>query len=363
MSVFINKVYLTMKMSEKIYDGKWNKNALDYLALIDQWHVVAKTGDVTKDKPVSIKLMGEKIVLWRSEGGEINAWQDYCAHRGAPLSLGKVKNCKIICPYHGWHFDATGKCVHIPAHPEQNTPSKSINQRYKVAEKYDLIWVSIGLPASEIPRMPHWDNQDYRKVHAGPYHYKANALRCLDNFMDASHFPHVHPGINGNAENPDTTIQYKIIEKENEIQTTEFTVVQPYADARGIPLSVQYHYYCLSPTVAYSDKQTGPENHWFTWCALTPVDEAQAIFWLIMSFNYSKEISEDKILQRQAIVFGEQDRWIVEAQRPYSIPLNITDEMHVTSDRLGVAYRRWIKSLGEKKQLAIADKTATASAA
>jgi phenylpropionate dioxygenase-like ring-hydroxylating dioxygenase large terminal subunit len=354
---------MTMPMFARVYDGKWDKNALDYMALIDQWHVVASSTDVTAEKPVAAKLLGEKIVLWRSKNGEINAWQDYCAHRGTPLSLGKVKDCKIVCAYHGWHFNSEGQCVHVPAHPDQSTPQKSVVQRYKTTEKYGFIWVSIGEPESDIPRVPQWENADYRKVHAGPYSYQANALRCMDNFMDASHFPHVHPGINGRGDEPDTTINYKVIEKANELRTTEFTVVQPYADARGIPLSVRYHYYCLSPTVAYSDKQTGPEEHWFTWCALTPVDENQAIFWLIMSFNYGKDIPESKILERQAMVFGEQDRWIVEAQRPFSLPLDVTDEMHVNSDRLGVAYRRWVKALGEKKRQAYLDKSKTTLAA
>ena len=178
---------------DKIYDGKWDRNALDYLALIDQWHVVAKSEDVNCDKPVSAKLMGEKIVMWRSENGNINIWKDFCAHRGSPLSLGKVKNCKIVCPYHGWNFDSDGKCVHVPAHPEQKPPSKRVILSYAAEEKYGFIWASIGTPKNNVPNIPHWDNDEYRKVKAGPYPYKANALRCLDNFMDASHFPHVHP--------------------------------------------------------------------------------------------------------------------------------------------------------------------------
>lgn len=336
--------------SEKNYEGKWNRDSLDYLALVDQWHVVLRAEDVPKDKPVPIKLLGEKIVLWHSANTGLQAWKDHCPHRGAPLSLGKIHNCKIVCPYHGWHFDSQGQCVHVPAHPDQAAPAKSLMQTFLATEKYGLIWVSIGNPAADLPRIPHWDNDAYRKVSAGPYAYQANALRCMDNFMDASHFPHVHAGINGRGDEPDTTIVYKVIEKEHELQTTEFSVVQPYADARGIPLTVKYHYYCLSPTVAYSDKQTGPEDHWFTWCALTPVDVDEAKFWLVMSFNYGKDITEEQIHARQAIVFGKQDRWIVESQRPFSMPLDIENEMHVTSDRLGIAYRRWIKQLGEKKQ-------------
>jgi phenylpropionate dioxygenase-like ring-hydroxylating dioxygenase large terminal subunit len=72
-----------------------------------------------------------------------------------------------------------------------------------------------------------------------------------------------------------------------------------------------------------------------------------------MSFNYGKNIPEIKIQERQALVFGEQDRWIVESQRPFSLPLDVNEEMHVASDRLGVAYRRWIKKLGEKKRAEI----------
>ncbi len=341
---------MTMPVFSRIYEGNWDREALDYLALLDQWHVVARSEDVAGDAPVAARLLGEKLVLWRSEDGRIQAWKDFCAHRGAPLSLGKVKNCRIVCPYHGWHFDGSGQCVHVPAHPEQSPPARSVVQGYRATERYGFIWVSMGDPVADIPRLPHWDDAEFRKVKAGPYAYDANALRCLDNFMDASHFPHVHPGVNGSADAPDTTINYQVIETGNELRTTEFTVVQPYADARGIPLTVRYHYYCLSPTVAYSDKQTGPDEHWFTWCAMTPVDVDKAIFWLVMSFNYGEDISEQKILERQAMVFGEQDRWIVESQRPFSMPLDIQDEMHVASDRLGVAYRRWIKTLGEARR-------------
>lgn len=333
-----------------VYDGKWNRNELDYLALVDQWHVVARSEDVSNNKPVPVTLLGEKVVLWRSENGKLNAWRDYCAHRGAPLSLGKVENCKIICPYHGWHFDDEGKCVHVPAHPEQTAPAKSVVQAFSVTEKYGFIWASIGMPTTKIPRLPQWENNEYKKIQVGPYVYKANALRCLDNFMDASHFPHVHPGVNGRPDRPDTSINYKVLEKEHELETTEFTVIQPFADARGIPLTVRYRYYCLSPTVAYSDKQTGPEDHWLTWCAMTPTDVDEAVFWLVVSFNYEKDIQEAKIHDRQDLVFGKQDRWIVESQRPINIPLDISTEMHVASDRLGVAYRRWIKALGEKKR-------------
>ncbi len=345
---------MSMEAFANVYEGQWDRSSIDYLALIDQWHVVERSETVLADQPVPLKLLGEKIVLWRSTCGEIQAWQDLCAHRGAPLSLGKVTNCKLVCPYHGWQFDVNGRCVHVPAHPDHVLPSKSAVRCFRVVEKYGFVWVSLGEPESDVPRLPHWSCDSYRKVNAGPYQFNANAMRCLDNFMDASHFPHVHDGINGRADQPDTQIQYEVCEENNELRTTEFRVVQPFADARGVLLEVGYHYYCLSPTVAYSDKQTGENEHWYTWCATTPVDEGQTLVWLVMSFNYGHDIPIEKIHSRQAIVFGEQDRWIVEAQRPKRIPLDLSDEAHVVSDRMGIAYRRWIRRLGEKKKADLA---------
>jgi phenylpropionate dioxygenase-like ring-hydroxylating dioxygenase large terminal subunit len=268
--------HMTTDMFNKVYEGQWDRQALDYQALVDQWHVVTQSEDVPTGKPIAATLLGERVVLWRSENGRIQAWKDFCAHRGAPLSLGTIKNCRLVCPYHGWHFDHAGQCVHVPAHPDQKPPARSAVQGFRATEKYGFVWVSLGEPANDVPRLPHWDDIEFRKVKAGPYAYGANALRCLDNFMDASHFPHVHPGVNGRADEPDTTINYQVIEASGELRTTEFTVVQPFADGRGIPLTVHYHYYCLSPTVAYSDKQTGPQEHWFTWCAMTPVDVDKA---------------------------------------------------------------------------------------
>jgi hypothetical protein len=96
---------------------------------------------------------------------------------------------------------------------------------------------------------------------------------------------------------------------------------------------------------------------------MTPTDVDEAVFWLVMSFNYGKDIPESKIHERQALVFGEQDRWIVESQRPVSMPLDVTDEMHVASDRLGIAYRRWVKTLGEQKRAQLNGSQALASAA
>jgi len=89
---------------------------IDDKALLAHWHVVGLSSDLT-DEPLQVELMGERVVLWRQKS-EILAFRDLCIHRGTALSLGKIEDGCLVCPYHGWRYDTSGQCVHIPAQGE-----------------------------------------------------------------------------------------------------------------------------------------------------------------------------------------------------------------------------------------------------
>src|SRR5581483_12373946 len=106
---------------------------IDDPVLLNDWHPVACV-DQFEETPVrGARLLGEDLVLWRL-GGQFYAWRDLCIHRGARLSLGRIAGERLACPYHGWEYDATGRCAHIPAHPEQTPPAKARVQPYYVRE-------------------------------------------------------------------------------------------------------------------------------------------------------------------------------------------------------------------------------------
>lgn len=333
-----------------LYNGEWKREELDYRALVNQWHVVARSEDVGADTPLAIRLLGEELVLWRDAEGTVHAWKDYCGHRGARLSLGAVKNGEIECPYHGWRYDAQGDCTRVPAHPDRACPSsKRLVFRHHAQERYGLIWASLETPQRPLPEFPQWEDGAYRKVHAGPYRYKANALRSLENFIDASHFPFVHANLNGLPDAPEPLKKYTVSEDERGLHSSEICVFQPYGDHRGIPVNARYTYSVLNPTTAYFMKKTGETERFCTFFNATPVDEAECVIWLIVAINFGPELTLEQILSRQNTVF-EQDRHIVESQRPPRLPLDPKAEMHVSSDRMGFEYRRWLRELGEARQ-------------
>jgi phenylpropionate dioxygenase-like ring-hydroxylating dioxygenase large terminal subunit len=215
-----------------------------------------------------------------------------------------------------------------------------------------MIWVSLGEPAHDVPRFPEWDDGSFRKFVAGPYEFKANGFRAVENFIDATHFPFVHAGLNGVEDAPDKLEDYKVFEDESGLRTSEIRVYQPYGDHRKIPVNAEYVYRCFRPLVAYFSKKVeiadrdqrhmgGADDRFCTFLTAQPVDEVNCIIRLGVAINFGPELTEEDIKRRQDTVFS-QDRAIVETQRPERIPVDLRAEIHHRTDKLGLAYRKWL---------------------
>ena len=66
---------------------------------------------LTAGVPRLVELDGRRVVLVRA-GHAVYALAEACAHKGGPLSEGKLSGTRLACPWHGWHYDVkTGQCV------------------------------------------------------------------------------------------------------------------------------------------------------------------------------------------------------------------------------------------------------------
>jgi phenylpropionate dioxygenase-like ring-hydroxylating dioxygenase large terminal subunit len=326
-------------------------------ALVDDWHVVGFSKDIVAGKLVPIRLLGRDLVAWRDASGQVHVWEDLCIHRGARLSKGWIEKDTVVCPYHGWRYDGTAKCVLIPSAPDEAPPAKARAFPHRTVERMGFVWTTLGDPQHDVPVFPEWTHPDFRSFHAGPYFYSANGFRSVENFIDATHFPFVHAGLNGVQDNPDKIDTYEVFEDPGlGLRTSEIVVFQPYGDHREVPVEAGYTYRCFRPLVAYFSKRvqvkdpsskhrSKPTDRFCTFLTAQPVDEVNCIIRLGVAINFAPELTEQDILRRQDLVF-EQDRMIVETQRPERIPLDLRMELHHRTDRLGQAYRRWLGSLG-----------------
>jgi phenylpropionate dioxygenase-like ring-hydroxylating dioxygenase large terminal subunit len=309
--------------------------------LVNEWHVVARSEDVQPGQPVGARLLDEDIVLWRA-GDAILAWQDLCIHRGTRLSLGRVESETLICPYHGWVYNAEGKCVRIPAHPEQIPPERARVKPYRAIELYGWVWVSLGDPTHLPPPFAEWEDESFRKIHCGPYYFRASAPRVIENFLDVAHFPFVHEGYLGDAQHTEIS-DYEAITNEDGITSENIRVWQPDPDGTGVGKHVAYTYRVMRPLNAYFVKRA--EQAFSIYFAVTPISEFESKGWMWMNMNYGYEIPEAQLRSFQDTVSG-QDIPIVESQRPERLPLDLQAELHLRSDRTAIAYRKWLRQLG-----------------
>jgi len=159
------------------------------------WYVAEWGHEVTRSlKPVEI--MGERIVLFRTEAGDPVALEDACPHRKLPLSMGRLRGDTVECGYHGMTFDGTGTCVRIPG---QSMISQRAHIRsYPVVERYGLVWIWMGEAAladpDKILEIEHWGDPAWG-FNTGPVmELDCNYLLVTDNLLDPSHVSWVHLG-------------------------------------------------------------------------------------------------------------------------------------------------------------------------
>src|SRR5687767_4611727 len=79
----------------------------------DFWHPLARSSELEEGGMLAVSFAGEPILLVRGPAG-VYALEDRCAHRQVPLHEGVVLDGLVRCGYHGWTYDAAGRCVDVP---------------------------------------------------------------------------------------------------------------------------------------------------------------------------------------------------------------------------------------------------------
>jgi phenylpropionate dioxygenase-like ring-hydroxylating dioxygenase large terminal subunit len=194
--------------------------------LRNYWYVAASDSEVGR-KPLRRTILGEPIVLFRLEDGTPVAFEDRCAHRHLPLSMGKLVGDHLQCHYHGLRFDQTGRCVRIPGQ-DQIPPTAKV-RTYPVVERYKWIWLWMGDPAltddSKIPDF-HWLDDPNWGANSSYLHVKANWQLVVDNLLDLTHLAFVHESTIGNSALAEHA-NVKVTRSSNNVTVTRWIIDQP----------------------------------------------------------------------------------------------------------------------------------------
>jgi phenylpropionate dioxygenase-like ring-hydroxylating dioxygenase large terminal subunit len=320
----------------------------DWRALAPFWYPVAFSREVTQ-QPHAVRLLDERLVVYRLSDGSLAAAKDICFHRGVPLSMGHVEGDEIVCRYHGLRYDREGKCVCIPAHPTGMISPRLRLKMYSVQERYGLVWVRLvdNDPVS-LPEMKEWDDPDYLQVLPDSVAIAAAAGRQVEGFLDVSHFAFVHSESFGEPDNP-VVPDYRVTKTERGFVADYICSVSNYAHGYKHlnPPGFQWHRR-FEVYLPFTAKLTIPfpgGGMLHIMNAASPVSARKTQLFVPICRNFDKDAPLEQTLDFNNQVFAE-DIAIVEQQWPEDLPIDLQAEAHFPADRSSITYRKGLAALG-----------------
>lgn len=292
------------------------------------WYVAALATEVGRSL-TQRWIVGDPVVLYRTENGTPVALEDRCPHRFFALSKGRLVGDDIECGYHGLTFDCTGTCIGIPG--QANIPPRLRARAYPVVERWNWLWIWPGDPDKADPALIpdfHWnDDPDWDPV-GGHIHYDAQYQLLVDNLLDLTHETFVHRNTIGNAavaHTPaKTTVEDPVVRVERVMRDCPapplFEKVRGFAgnidrwqlirfeppaniwiDARGLPAGT-------------NDADNG--LRWFVLNSITPETESSChYFWAISRCFAQGDAQISSLIHDQIYTTFMEDKDVLETQQ------------------------------------------------
>lgn len=159
------------------------------------WYIAAKSEEVG-DALLGRTFFDKRVLLYRTQQGDVTALSGLCPHRFLPLEKGVRIGDTVQCGYHGITFDAAGACVRVPS--QDDIPARCRLQKYPTLERGGFVWIWMGdTDKADAKLMPDLaaagvEGAQWRASPNPTYHFRARAQLAIDNLFDLTHVPFAH---------------------------------------------------------------------------------------------------------------------------------------------------------------------------
>jgi nitrite reductase/ring-hydroxylating ferredoxin subunit len=158
------------------------------------WQPAALIEELPDQRPVrGVRLLGEDLVLFRGPEGQYSLIERHCPHRGSDLAFGRLEDGGLRCPFHGWLFDASGRCLEQPAEPEGSRFHEKVRATaYPCVERHGIVFAWMG--EGEPPAFPAFDCFVAPDTHTFAFKglIECNWLQALEVGIDPAHASFLH---------------------------------------------------------------------------------------------------------------------------------------------------------------------------
>jgi len=177
---------------------------------LNTWYVAARSEEIGTERPLGRRICNQPMAFFRNAAGQVAAVEDFCPHRGAPLSLGFVQGDTLVCGYHGLAMGGDGKTVSMPCQRVRGFPAIS---SYPVHEANGFVWVWPGdANRADVALVPafEWMGNPAFGYGGGLYHIGCDYRLMIDNLMDLTHETYVHSNSIGQKEIDEAPCQTRV---------------------------------------------------------------------------------------------------------------------------------------------------------
>jgi phenylpropionate dioxygenase-like ring-hydroxylating dioxygenase large terminal subunit len=285
-------------------------------------------------KPVNI-LNDKHFSLFRNDNS-IALIDDICPHRGAKLSMGRIKNNCIECPYHGWLYDENGELSYIPSHNNDNKPKRGDVKKYKLEENKFIWYFPDSTSIVEPPECKLLRDTKTWETIEGEEILEGNWMDWIMNGLDISHINYVHEFAD---EDNGVVNDMKILEVENGIQCTASVIPKPVnlltksIQVEASAINVEYIY----PNTTCIRIKLKEPYEFITFTSITPINSEKTMMSWIFSYNFKiKDPMMQKYIKNELI--KEMRKTIREDENIIKsiIPFDVLD-VNVPCDRFQLA--------------------------
>jgi len=323
------------------------------------WYVAGRGDEFTRQLRER-SLLGESVVLYRTEAGRPVVLQNRCPHRSFPLAKGSLEADAVRCGYHGLAFDSGGKCVDIPS--QEVIPQRLAIRSYPAVERGPFVWVWMGDPADAdpglVPATPWLASQDW--TYASNYVFLgANYVGLHENLLDLTHFTYLHPTTLGTPEYARAPFQV-----EAGSETVRISRLVPECDVPAIyrttgmrgKMSRHTVSEFLTPALHHASavlRDLEADGVYTVYIShfVTPADQDRTHYWFTFARDF--QIADQAITEfteRSALhAFNEDVDALQEIARMHGSGPDAKREISLKSDQAGVAARRILRSLADRE--------------
>jgi phenylpropionate dioxygenase-like ring-hydroxylating dioxygenase large terminal subunit len=331
--------------------------------LRNAWYVAAMDSEL-RDRLLPVKLLDERIVLYRQTNGDPVALEDACAHRKLPLSMGRIKGDDVECGYHGMTYNAAGRCVRIPC--SDRIPHGARVRSYPIVSRFGLLWIWMGdaelADQSKIFDVEHWGDPSWGITRGDAMTVDCNYLYMTDNLLDPSHVAWVHPDSFGDAACESTSVEVKAndtgVIASRWMRAVEVAPLYvPFIPFRG-PCDRLQHYevrfpsHALIKAVLVPSGAGGPDAErdaaafiMDSYNFLTPIDaEHTRYYWFQMRNVLPNDMEISRLMAESVRGAFEEDRAILNAVQE-SFAQTRTPHIDIAIDSAPLRFRRRLRQL------------------